>query len=93
MLKSKKINLQSLKKILVERGFVVKKKKNNFNLAEFKSFYFTVLSGFVLILIFSLIPLSVNIKDNIKINKSTVDNNSNIDFQRVLDGKEIGQKK
>ena len=33
MLKSKKINLQSLKKILVERGFVVKKKKNNFNLA------------------------------------------------------------
>ncbi len=92
MLKSKKINLQSLKKILVERGFVVKKKKNNFNLAEFKSFYFTVLSGFVLILIFSLIPLSVNIKDNIKINKSTVDNNSNIDFQRVLDGKEIGQK-
>ena len=36
MLKSKKINLQSLKKILVERGFVVKKKKNNFTTGAIK---------------------------------------------------------
>ena len=41
---------------------------------------------------FFLIPLSVNIKDDINVSKSTIDNNSNVNFQKVLDGKYINQK-
>ena len=50
-------------------------------------------SGVVLILIFSLLPLSVNIKQDINLNKQTVDNNSNVNFQKVLDGKTIENEK
>ena len=92
MLKTKKFNLTKIKKILTEKGFVIKKKKNNFFLNDFKSFYFTALFSFVLILVSTLIPLSVNIKDDINVSKSTIDNNSNVNFQKVLDGKSINQK-
>ena len=37
-------------------------------------------------------PLSVNIKEDINVSKSTIDNNSNVNFQKVLDGKDINQK-
>ena len=74
------------------KGLQLKKKKSNFFLKDLKSFYFTALSGFFLILISSLIPLSVNIKQDINVSKSTIDNNSNVNFQKVLDGKSIDQK-
>ena len=92
VLKNKKINLNALKKILIDKGFTIKKKKSNFFLKDLKSFYLTALSSFGLILIFTLIPLSVNIKEDIKASKQTVDNNSNVNFQKVLDGKSIDQK-
>ena len=92
MLKTKKFNLTKIKKILTENGFIIKKKKNNFFLNDFKSFYFTALFSFALILVSALIPLSVNIKDDINVSKSTIDNNSNVNFQKVLDGKSINQK-
>ena len=92
VLKNKKINLNVLKKILIDKGFTIKKKKSNFFLKDLKSFYLTALSSFGLILIFTLIPLSVNIKEDIKASKQTVDNNSNVNFQKVLDGKSIDQK-
>ena len=92
MLKTKKFNLNKIKKILTEKGFVIKKKKNNFFLNDFKSFYFTALFSFALILVSTLIPLSVNIKDDINVSKSTIDNNSNVNFQKVLDGKSINEK-
>ena len=92
MLKNKKINLNALKKILIDKGFTIKKKKTNFFLKDLKSFYLTALSSFGLIIIFTLIPLSVNIKEDIKVSKQTIDNNSNVNFQKVLDGKSIDQK-
>ena len=92
MISAKKLSLIKLKKILADKGFTIKKKKNNFFFKDLKSFYFTALSGFVLILISSLIPLSVNIKQDINVSKSTIDNNSNVNFQKVLDGKSIDQK-
>ena len=36
-----------------------------------------------------MLPLSVDIKQDINLNKQTVDNNSNVDFQKVLDGKTL----
>ncbi len=89
MLNKKNINLNTIKKIISEKGFELKKKKNFFNFKELKSFYYTVLSGFILVFIFFLLPLSVNIKKDLNLNKLTVDNNSNINFQKVLDGKSL----
>ena len=89
MLNKKKINLNLIKKIINEKGFELKKKKNFFNFKELKSLYYTVLSSTVVILIFFLLPLSVNIKKDLNLNKQTVDNNSNINFQKVLDGKSL----
>ena len=43
-------------------------------------------------MISALIPLSVNIKQDINISKSTIDNNSSVNFQKVLDGKSLDQK-
>ena len=90
--KNKKISLNSIKKILIDQGFTIKKKKSNFFLKDLKSFYLTAISSFGLIIIFTLIPLSVNIKEDIKVSKSTIDNTSNVNFQKVLDGKSINQK-
>ena len=92
MLKNKKINLNTIKKILLEKGFTVKKKKSNFFLKDLKSFYFTTLCSLFIILVFTLVPLSVGIKENINVSKETVDNNSNVKFQKVLDGKSIDEK-
>ena len=89
MLKKKNISLISLKKILIEKGFIIKKKKYYFHFNNLKIFYYTAISGFILILIFSLIPLSVDIKKNINVAKSTIENNSKLNFQKVLDGKNI----
>ncbi len=93
MLNKKKINFNLIKKIISEKGFELKKKKNFFNFKELYSLYYTLLCSFALILVFSLLPLSVNIKKNINLNKLTVDNNSNINFQKVLDGKSIESEK
>ena len=89
MLNKKKISLSYLKKIINEKGFVLKKKTNFFNFKELKSFYLTSLTGFILIIFFSLLPLSVDIKKDIELNKQTVDNSSSLDFQKVLEGKAI----
>ena len=91
MLKKKKINISKIKKILIEKGFTIKKKNNFIFSNDLKSFYYTTLCSFGLILIFSLIPLSVNIKEDIKVGKSTIENNSNINFQKVLEGKSINK--
>ena len=89
MISKKKINFNLIKKIIREKGFELKKKKTFFNFKELKSLYYTISCSFVLVFIFFLIPLSVNIKQNINLNKLTVDNNSNINFQKVLDGKSL----
>ena len=89
MFKREKINLSTIKKLLIEKGFVIKKKKNFFHFNDLRSFYYTILSSFVIILISFFIPFSVDIGKNIKVNKSTVDNNSSLDFQKVLDGKSL----
>ena len=92
ILKTQKINLKQLRKIISERGFVLKKKRNFFNFNELRSFYYTIASSLVLILIFFLLPLSIDVKKELQVVKQSVDNNSKIDFQKVLEGKPLKEK-
>ena len=93
ILKKPKINLKQIRKIIGERGFVLKKKRNFFNFNELKSLYYTIASSLVLILIFFLLPLSINIKKELQVVKQSIENNSKIDFQKVLEGKPINEDK
>ena len=92
ILKTQKINLKQLRKIISDRGFVLKKKRNFFNFNELRSFYYTIASSLVLILIFFLLPLSIDVKKELQVVKQSVDNNSKIDFQKVLEGKPLKEK-
>ena len=92
ILKTQKINLKQLRKIISERGFVLKKKRNFFNFSELRSLYYTIASSLVLILIFFLLPLSIDVKKELQVVKQSVDNNSKIDFQKVLEGKPLKEK-
>ena len=92
ILKTQKINLKQLRKIISERGFVLKKKRNFFNFNELRSFYYTIASSLVLILIFFLLPLSIDVKKELQVVKQSIDNNSKLDFQKVLEGKPLKEK-
>ena len=92
ILKKPKINLKQIKKIISERGFVLKKKRNFFNFSELRSLYYTIASSLVLILIFFLLPLSIDVKKELQVIKQSIDNNSKVDFQKVLEGKPLKEK-
>jgi len=92
MLNRKRINLSSIKKILIEKGFVIKKRKNLFYFNDLKNFYYTAASSIVVILFSFFLPLSVNINKDLLVVKSTVENNSKLNFQKVLEGKPLKNK-
>ena len=92
ILKKPKINFKQIRKIISERGFVLKKKRNFFNFSELRSLYYTIASSLVLILIFFLLPLSIDVKKELQVVKQSIDNNSKIDFQKVLEGKPLKEK-
>ena len=92
MLNRKRINLSSIKKILIEKGFVIKKRKNLFYFNDLKNFYYTAASSIVVILFSFFLPLSVNINKDLSVVKSTVENNSKSNFQKVLEGKPLKNK-
>jgi len=89
----KKINLSIIKNILLEKGFTIKKKRNFFNFDNLKSFYFTGIFSFVLILFSFFLPFSINLKKDLVVAKTTIENNSKQDFEKVLVGKSIKKRK
>ena len=89
----KKINLSVIKRILLERGFTVKKKKNFFNFDNLKSFYYTGICSVLFILLSFLLPYSLNFKKDLVVSKDIVLNKSKENFQKVLEGKPIKNKK
>jgi len=88
----KKINLSILKKILLEKGFTIKKKKNFFNFDNLKSFYYTGICSVLLILFSFLLPFTLNFKEDLVVSKDTVVNKSKENFEKVLEGKTIKSK-
>ena len=88
----KKINLSIIKNILLEKGFTIKKKRNFFHFDNLKSFYFTGIFSFVLILFSFFLPFSINLKKDLIVAKTTIENNSKQNFEKVLEGKAVKNK-
>ena len=86
---------KELKRVLSKQGIVIKRKpfsNINFRFDEFKSLYLTGLASFLIVMFSFIIPLSVNIDDQIASNNESKINNSKTDFQKVLSGESIDDK-
>jgi len=86
---------KELKRILSKQGIVIKRKpfsNINFKFDEFKSLYLTGLASFLIVTFSFIIPLSVNIDNQIVSNNKSTINNSKTDFQKVLSGESIDEK-
>ena len=91
--RTNQMRLSELKKILEKKGFKISKVKKNVNLDNLKSFYLTILSGFVLIGFFSVLPMSIKKMSEVFYVKQPIDNNSKQNFEKIINGKEINNKK
>ena len=86
---------KELKKILSKQGIVIKRKpfsNINFRFNEFKSLYLTGLASFLIVMFSFIIPLSVDIDNQLASNNLAQINNSKTDFQKVLNGESIDDK-
>ena len=88
-MKKNNFKLSKIKKILIDKGYKIRKNHSSLFTGKLKPFYFTTLASFFLILFFGFMP---------SINKSLtkfltvpeiVENNSKLNFEKVLEGKEI----
>mgnify|MGYP001233130154 FL=1 len=91
--RTNQMRLSELKKILEKKGFRISKVKKNVNLDNLKSLYLTILSGFVLIGFFSVLPVSIKKMSEVFYVKQPIDNNSKQNFEKIINGKEIDNKK
>jgi len=86
---------KELKKILSKQGIVIKRKpfsNINFRFDEFKSLYLTGIASFLIVMFSFIIPLSVDIDNQIVSNNDSKINNSKTDFEKVLSGESIDDK-
>ena len=88
--KKTRITFNQVKEFLLKKDFIVKKKdKKKLLNNDFKALYYTFLSSLALILIFFLIPIIVEFKKNTIIASKEIENNSKINFEKVLDQKKL----
>ena len=83
---------KELKRILSKQGIVIKRKpfsNINFRFDEFKSLYLTGLASFLIVMFSFIIPLSVDIDNQMVRNNESKVNNSKTDFEKVLSGESI----
>jgi len=86
---------KELKRILSKQGIVIKRKpfsSINFRFDEFKSLYLTGIASLLIIMFSFIIPLSVDIDNQIVSNNESKINNSKKDFEKVLSGESIDDK-
>ena len=86
---------KELKRILSKQGIVIKRKpfsSINFRFEEFKSLYLTGIASFLIVMFSFIIPLSVDIDNQIASNNDSKINNSKTDFEKVLSGESIDDK-
>ena len=86
---------KELKRILSKQGIVIKRKpfsSINFRFDEFKSLYLTGIASFLIVMFSFIIPLSVDIDNQIASSNNSKINNSKTDFEKVLSGENIDDK-
>ena len=86
---------KELKRILSKQGIVIKRKpfsNIDFRFDEFKSLYLTAVASFLIVTFSFIIPLSVDIDNQIASNNDSKINNSKTDFEKVLSGESIDDK-
>ena len=82
------INIAKIKKVLQIRGYKISK-KNKLVSENFKSLYYTSFVSVFLVFFFYITPLTLNFISKIFSEKKIVLNESNKNFNKVLEGKEI----
>ena len=94
-MKPKNLNLLIIKKILLKKGYTIKKNSSLINLKPFKSFNYTILASVILIFSFGIMPSVIKLSSKLLSSPLTVENNSKLNFEKVLDGKnlELNNKK
>ena len=88
-MKPKNLNLLKIKKILLKKGYIIKKSSSLINLKPFKSFNYTILASIILIFSFGIMPYVLKLSSKLLSSPLTVENNSKLNFERVLDGKNL----
>ena len=86
---------KELKRILSKQGILIKRKpfsNLNFRFNEFKSLYLTGIASFLIVMFSFIIPLSVDIDNQIASKNNSKINNSKTDFEKVLSGESIDDK-
>ena len=91
----KNLNLLKIKKILLKKGYIIKKNSSLINLKPFKSLNYTILASVILIFSFGIMPSVIKLSSKLLSSPLTVENNSKLNFEKVLDGKnlELNNKK
>ena len=82
-----KINISSIKKILLNKGYKIYKDQKKSIHKDFASFYYTAIIGIFLIFFFSFIPKAALLTDKIFSEQVIVENTSKFNFDRALNGK------
>ena len=82
-----KINISSIKKILLNKGYKIYKDQKKSIHKDFVSFYYTAIIGIFLIFFFSFTPKAALLTDKIFSEQVIVENTSKFNFDRALNGK------
>ena len=83
----KEINIYSIKKILLNKGYKIYKDQKKSIHKDFASFYYTAITGIFLIILFSFTPKAALLTDKIFSEQVIVENTSKFNFDRALNGK------
>ncbi len=83
----KKINISSIKKILLDRGYKIYRDQKKSIHKDFASFYYTAIIGIFLIFFFSFTPKVKLVTDKIFSEQVIVENTSKFNFDRALNEK------
>ena len=83
----KRINISSIRKILLNKGYKIYKDQKKSIHKDFASFYYTAIIGIFLIFFFSFAPKAALLTDKIFSESIIVENTSKFNFDRALNGK------
>ena len=86
------LTIEQIKKLLLKKGFILKKKKFPIG-PDTKNFLYTCLSSLIIITLFSVSPIIIGLKKNITISSVEIKNESKSNFIKVLDGQVLDTKK